>query len=288
MTIFNPKSVTDEDEEIERHGVDVRVNRTVKGLSDAPEAKKYGDVMVWEIGMVILEPANPNAKNEPISVVEQKVCLDRRTGEAVEPCSSEYIKDPGRTDDYKTFTGPHEGQIYKFPFGTERKDYKYFDTVLRTAPTVRYVKDDTVDGLAVYVFEQKIERTKIEERELPGRLIGLPDQDGVLAERYYENTRTLWVEPTTGAIVNGTEKIRQTYEDPVSGNSLTLLEGTLKLSDDTLKANVKRTGDGASKLNLVSSTAPWTLGIVGGLCAAIGIWLSISGRREEEDLFPDE
>ncbi|MGH3716763.1 MAG: DUF3068 domain-containing protein [Micromonosporaceae bacterium] len=288
MTIFNPKSVTDEDAEIERTGVDVRVNRTVKGLTSAPEAKEHGDTMVWEVGMVILEPANPNAKNEPISVLEQKVCLDRRTGEAVEPCSSEYVKDPGRADDYKTFNGPHEGQIYKFPFGTEKKDYPYFDTVLRTAPAAKYVKEDTVNGLGVYVFEQRIPRTKIEDRELPGRLLGLPDQPSILAERYYENTRTLWVEPTTGSIVKGTEEISQIFEDPDSGETLTLLEGTITLTDDTIEMAVDRASTGADKLRLVTSTGPLTLGIGGAASIAIGIWLSVTGRPREEDLFPDE
>ncbi|MGH3646401.1 MAG: DUF3068 domain-containing protein [Micromonosporaceae bacterium] len=288
MTIFNPKAATDEDEEIIRSGVDVKINRTVKGLTSAPEAKKYGNVMVWEIGMVMLEPANPNAKNEPVSVYEQKVCLDRHTGEAVEPCSSEYIKDPGRADDYKTFTGPHEGQIYKFPFGTEKKEYKYFDVVLRTAPTVRYVKEDTIDGLAVYVFEQRIGRTKIEDREVPGRLIGQPDEASVLAERYYENTRTLWVEPTTGAIIKGTEKVSQELEDPGTGETLTLLEGTLTLTDESIKANVERTRTGADQLRLVRTTAPWTLGVVGTICFVVGIWLAFTGRPREEDLFPDE
>ncbi|MGH3739043.1 MAG: DUF3068 domain-containing protein [Micromonosporaceae bacterium] len=289
VTIFNPESVKDEDAEIERSDVEVRINRTVKGITAAPEAKKYGKVMVWEIGMVMLEPANPNAANEPISVYEQKVCLDRHTGEAVEPCSSEYIKDPGRADDYKTFNGPHEGQIYKFPFGTEKRDYRYFDTVLRTAPVAKYVREDTIDGLDVYVFEQKIERTKVEDREVPGRLIGLPDQANVLAERYYENTRTLWVEPTTGSIVKGTEELKNYLEDPASGERLTLLEGKLDLTEESTRENVKRAGDGARKLNLISSTAPWTLGIVGALCVAVGIWLTLTDvRREQEDLFPDE
>ncbi len=288
MTVFDPESVNDPDLPVERHDVNLVVNRTVKGITSAPEAKSHGNVTVWEIGLVIMDRDNPDPK-KPVSVVEEKLCVNRQTGLASEPCSSEYVKDPGRAEEYQEFTGRHKGQLYKFPFATERKDYRYFDTTLRSAPVARYVKDDQVSGLNVYKFEQVISRTKIEDREIPGRLLGEPDKDTVIADRYYENRRVMWVEPETGVIVKGTEDIRTTLEDPSTGDSLTLLSGRIALTHDTIASNVDLASSGASKLHLLRVTAPWTLGIVGILLALVGVWLAVTGRRRpaHENVFVD-
>ncbi|MGH3729400.1 MAG: DUF3068 domain-containing protein [Micromonosporaceae bacterium] len=283
LTVFDPESAVDPEVPAERHNVDVVANRTVKGLTDAPEAKVDGDVAVWEVGMVIMD----RKRNKPISVTEEKLCVNRHTSRAVDPCSSDYVKDPGRSDEHKTFNGPHTGQVYKFPFGTERKNYSYFDSTLRRAPMIRYLKEEQIHGVTVYKFEQVIPRTRIEDREVPGRLLGQPDEDSVVAGRYYENHRVIWVEPETGIIVKGTEEIRQTLENPTTGNSIVLLAGTIKLSDKTVRANAKRAGDGASKLRLLTVTTPVSAGIAGVVIALIGVWLT-RRRWEPEHAFIDD
>ncbi|HEX6075459.1 MAG TPA: DUF3068 domain-containing protein [Micromonosporaceae bacterium] len=287
MTVFDPKSVTDPQLPVERQNVDVVANRTIKGLTSAPEAKPRGNVAVWEVGLVIMDQTNPNPQ-EPISVVEDKICIDRRTSAAVHPCSSEYVKDNGRSPEHRVYTGRHEGQIYKFPFGTERKNYRYFDTIVREAPVARYVKDEKLGGLTVYRFEQVIPRKQIEEREVPGRLLGLPEQDVVVAGRYYENRRTMWVEPETGVIVKGTEEVQQTLEDPASGASLTLIAGTLEINKATFDANTKRAKDGIGKLRMLRVTAPWVLGIGGGVLIVVGLLVAFIGRRRSEPLFRED
>jgi hypothetical protein len=268
---------------VERRNVEVVANRTVKGLTSATEAKPRGDVAVWEVGLVIMARDNPNP-GEPISVVEDRICVDRRTSAAVHPCSSEYVKDEGRSPEYRTFTGKHDGQIYKFPFNTERRNYRYFDTIIREAPVAKYVKDEQIQGMTVYRFEQDISKRKIENREVPGRLLGLPDQPAVMAERYYETTRTMWVEPETGIIIKGSEQVRQSLEDPVTGNSLTLLAGTLEINKATVDDNVKRAKDGAAKLRMLRVTAPWALGTAGAVLIIVGVLVTLLGRRRRPDL----
>lgn len=283
MTVFDTRAVTDPKLPVERRNVEVIANRTVKGLTSATEAKPRGDVAVWEVGLVIMARDNPNPE-EPISVVEDRICVDRRTSVAVHPCSSEYVKDEGRSPEYRTFTGKHEGQIYKFPFNTERRNYRYFDTIIREAPVAKYVKDEQIQGMTVYRFEQVIPRRKIEDREVPGRLLGLPDQPVVMAERYYETKRTMWVEPETGIILKGSEEVRQSLEDPTTGNSLTLLAGTLEINKATVDDNVERAKDGAAKLRMLRVTAPWVLGTAGAVLIIVGILVTFLGRRREPDL----
>jgi hypothetical protein len=282
MTVWDPRAVNDPELPVERQNVQVLATRTVKGLTGAPEAKPRGNVAVWEVGLVIMDRNNPNPQ-EPISVLEDKMCVDRRTSAAVHPCSSEYVKDDGRSPEHKVFTGRHEGQIYKFPFGTERKNYRYFDTTIRDGVPVKYVKEEQLGGLTVYRFEQEVPRVKIEDREVPGRLLGLPEKGVVPAERYYETKRVMWVEPETGLIIKGTEDVKHTIVDPATGASLTLLAGTLEFSKDTVDGNIKRAKDGAGNLRMLRVTAPWVLGIGGAVLVVVGILVAFLGRRQKEE-----
>jgi hypothetical protein len=282
MTVFDPKAITDPELPVERQNVEVVATRTVKGLTGATEAKPRGDVAVWEVGLVIMDRNNPNPE-EPISVVEDRICVDRRTSAAVHPCSSEYVRDDGRSPEHRVFTGRHAGQIYKFPFGTERRNYRYFDTIVREAPVARYVKEEQLQGVTVYRFEQVIPKTKIEDREVPGRLLGQPDQPVVMAERYYETTRTMWVEPETGLIVKGSEQVRQSLEVPTTGGSLTLIAGTLEINKATVDDNIERAKDGTAKLRMLRVTAPWVLGIGGAVLIVVGVLVTFLGRRRRPD-----
>ncbi|MQA27327.1 MAG: DUF3068 domain-containing protein, partial [Micromonosporaceae bacterium] len=166
LTVFNPDAIKDPDIPAERHNVNLIATRAVKGITTAPEAKPHGDVMVWEVGTVVMDRDNPDP-NKPISVTQDRLCLDRRTNEAVHPCRNEYFKDPGRAEENQEFRGEHKGQNYKFPFGAEARDHKYFDTTLRRALPIKHVGEESVDGLLTYKFEQKVSRVKIEEREAP-------------------------------------------------------------------------------------------------------------------------
>lgn len=288
MTVWDPRAINDPELPIERQNVQVLATRTVKGVTGAPEAKPRGEVAVWEVGLVIMDRNNPNPQ-EPISVLEDKICVHRQTSAAVHPCSSEYVKDNGRSPEHKVFTGKHDGQIYKFPFGTERKDYRYFDITVRKGFPVKYVKEEQIDGLTVYRFEQEVSRVKVEDREVPGRLLGLPEAGVVPAERYYETKRVMWVEPETGLIVKGAETQKHTLVDPATGASLTLLGGTLEFTKDTVDDNLEKAKDGAAKLRMIRTTAPWVLGIGGGALVVVGVLVAFVGRRRRpEPLFRED
>ncbi len=94
-----------------------------------------------------------------------------------------------------------EGLIYKFPFATEKKDYDFWDGDVGEAVSAVYDGKDIVEGLDVYRFVQTIPETSVGTREVPGSLVG-SDEASVDADEFYENTRTFYVEPETGAVVN--------------------------------------------------------------------------------------
>jgi hypothetical protein len=108
-----------------------------------------------------------------------------------------------------------EGQIYKFPFDTEKKDYLQWDDDLGEATTAEYQGEEEIKGVKVYKFVQTIEPTVIDTREVPGSIFDV-DEPAVEADVVYGMTRTLYIEPNTGAPVNRVEERNQvlSYEAP--------------------------------------------------------------------------
>lgn len=167
----------------------------------------------------------------------------------------------------------------KFGFGVEQQDYEYFDDTLEKSTTASFQGTDEIDGLEVYVFEQVIEPTQIGELEVPGDLVGSSDASYV-APRFYSNTRTMYVEPTTGVIINGEEKQLQTLRGPDGTDQLTLIDATLAFTDDNVAGAVATAEDGKSQLGLITTTIPIALLVLGLILGGLGLFLALGGRQE--------
>jgi hypothetical protein len=268
MTVFYPAKLAEED------GVDVTATRVVRGDPTAAEAKPDGSVMVWDVG-VVLEDTDGNV----VSASLDHLCLDRRTNEAVQPCAGEGIED--NSDDNTIDSDDmveHRGLSYKFPFGTQQRDYQYFDNSTKRAETARFVGTETIEGLETYKFEQKVPLTKLEDRQVPGSLVGQPGVASVTAGRFYENTRTVWVEPYSGIIVKGTEDLEQTLRDANGEPHVTLFSGTIGFTDETIKTAADDARDARSQLRLVSTVGPLALIIGGAVLLVVGLVLALFGR----------
>ena len=74
--------------------------------------------------------------------------------------------------------------------------------------------------------------------EVPGSLVGEPGKDSVVVQRTYQNTRTLWIEPVTGAIIKGQEHQLATFayngEDKVTATKV-----PIHYDDDTVRRTSK-------------------------------------------------
>lgn len=268
MTVFYPARLEEED------GVDVTATRLVRGDPDAPEAKPDGNVMVWDVGVVV-----EDTEGNVISASLDHLCLDRHTNEAVQPCSGEGIED--NSDDNAIDSNDrveHSGLSYKFPFGTEQRDYQYFDNSTKRPETMRFVGVETIEGVETYKFEQKVPLTKLEDREVPGSLVGEPDEPSVTAGRFYENTRTVWVEPYSGIIVKGTEDLEQTLRDSSGEAHVTLFAGTLGFTDETVRNAAADASEARTQLRLVRDIGPLALVIGGVLLLLGGLALALLGN----------
>ncbi|MEJ3742230.1 DUF3068 domain-containing protein [Actinomycetes bacterium KLBMP 9797] len=260
MTVFYPgllKTRTD---------ATVTATRNIQGVLNAPEVKVDGDVATWRVGLVLEDD-----DQVLVSAFDERVCVDRRSAETVEPCADENLND----DAIK-----HSGLAYKFPFNTAKKDYPYFDINLKdSTPPMTFDGEDMVNGLPVYRFVQQIPATKIEDREVPGDLVNGTPGTTVTAGRFYENTRTVWVEPYSGLIVKGEEKVRQVLRGPDGSDGQVLLAGTIAFTQDTVRNQVADAEDARGQLRMVYSTGPLALTIAGVVLLLIGALLAFTGRR---------
>ncbi|WBQ02378.1 DUF3068 domain-containing protein [Kribbella sp. CA-293567] len=288
----------------------LEARRTVRGDVKAAEdiSKKLGrDVVVFDTAVVTANEPNyqfpddpSDTDNMPLSFVQERVVLDAHTGEAVrwdDKETGEYITTTLNKADRQTldnggsdFFRGHEGLVLKFPFGTEKKEYKFWDTTTRKAFPVKFEAEDELYGLKVYKFVQEVPKQKLlqaTQLQVPGKLVGEPAQAAVAVDRTYQNTRTLWIEPVTGAIIKGEEKQLASLEVDDEPR-LTATEVTIAYDDATVKKNVEGAEENgvqeggyqakAAQLNLIGFWVPLLSLIIGLLLLGLVVALQLRTR----------
>jgi len=241
-------TILDIDDLAERH-TDLTSTRIVR--SDV--ATGNGEVAVWDSFVKTVD-----AEGTTVFTQTQRAAFDPHTGVAV----------PGFRENVDGHPVEHVGQVFTFPFGTEKRAYEFFDPTLAQARPAAYDSEDEIHGVTVYKFVQTIEPVAHGTVEVPGAILdsGLPT---VEAEHVYAKVRTLWVEPETGAIIKGEE--RQTSALRFRDATVTITEATIGYDDRTVSESASKYGDLADRLRLVRDTAPLAavalslLVMVGGL-----------------------
>ncbi|MEJ6013200.1 DUF3068 domain-containing protein [Corynebacterium sp. H127] len=133
-----------------------------------------------------------------------------------EPIASLRTSSPIQGLSHETHDQVRTGLQYVFPFATEFRSYDYFDKFSATTSPIDFHDREKLRGETVYRFHQAIEPTQLDgspitglarqfytEQELEAE--GISGSSVVALNRYYSITRTLWVEPKTGTIVDSVE-----------------------------------------------------------------------------------
>lgn len=250
----------------------------VTGDLTQPEVKEDGDVSSW------IEAARVTDDGSGLVVTAsvRQMCLDRHTGASVVPCEQQYLQETDNAAEQERGsrnTVQEPGQIFKMPFDTEKKSYPWYDSSVKKSSDMKFDGEDNVKGLDVYRFVQEIPATKIDDRDVPGALIGKPDEATVNVGLYYETKRTIWVEPKTGAVIVGKEEGAQELRtsDQEAGQGTYVFKGTLQFNDKTVSKNVDEANKNTSKLWLLTGL-PIILWIAGGLILLAGIVLLVLNR----------
>lgn len=223
-------------------------------------------IAVWDKGSV----TDNNDAEPPMSATTERIAFDRFTGEAVDCCDSNVDGTPTKYD----------GLVFKFPFDTQKQTYDYWDGSLAKAVPIEYQGTEELNGVNTYVFKQDIPSTKVGTREVPALILGL-EGGNVDADEYYENIRTIWVEPNTGVMMKVLEQQKQ--EVRKDDAQLTLIDTDSVYTDETIKDNTDTYGALGSQLKLVHSTIPVWGGIGGVLLMLIGALLGLRPGRSRKD-----
>jgi hypothetical protein len=260
-TFFNTATLSEEQ-------TDLSVENQTLGDVEATE-EAGDDIRVW-FGSTSIRAADGTI----ISRSQERVAFGAHDGAAVNCCEA-YTE----TTEGDRQAANREGQVYKMPFNTQKQTYQWWDGTLGDAVEMKFIEEDEVDGLKAYVFESSVPRTRVGQREVPGSILG-EDEDVVTAETYYENEKTLWVEPETGAVIDRNERTVTTlaYEGE---DRVTATEANLEYTDETVADNVEDLGETGRQLGLVRTTAPIAAGVLGLVLLALGI--VVSRRRSGQD-----
>ncbi|WP_030528347.1 DUF3068 domain-containing protein [Phycicoccus jejuensis] len=155
---------------------------------------------------------------------------------------------------------PKEGLINKFPFGVEQKTYPFWDGLVGGAVDATYQGEEDVDGLATYKFLVSVKDAPIQIA------------DGVAGT--YSTDKTLWIEPTTGSIIDQKEHQVRLLDD-----GSTFLDLTFGFTPETVRTNVDSGSSNASQLGLLTRTVPLVGGVLGVVALLGGLALWLTGRR---------
>lgn len=212
---------------------------------------------------------------EVISQYSAELALDRRTAAAVD-WDKQFLQADGPEGPSEVTFG---GQVYKFPFHTERKDYEYFDRDVRKALPIRFDGTEKINGIEAYRFQQVVEETDLGlPADRVSGLLGAFAPGATSGKVMYSNTRTVWVEPVSGNFVKVREQQKKTLV-PDQGTATPLLDADFVYTDQTIANSADAAGKNRDKLLLIGRTIPLALTVIGVLALVVGLWLVLSGRR---------
>ncbi|MFF3837171.1 DUF3068 domain-containing protein [Streptomyces sp. NPDC001930] len=225
------------------------------------------DVVVWDALAYITGP-----DGKMVSKIPERYIFDAHTQDPVNATGESVDGDPVR----------REGIEFKWPFLTEKRDYEYFDAQTRTSSPIHYKGTRTFRGMEVYYFEQTIPWTKVPmPKAMP---VKIPPE--IIAEsgltRWYTTKRMFWIEPVTGAPVNGEEIHKEELRNAkalMGVDTLTVFEGHVKMREDYIQSVGELVASNRLTVLLLVSYVPWSLTFLALFLLALALWLEARSRR---------
>ncbi|MGW6392212.1 DUF3068 domain-containing protein [Streptomyces sp. NPDC055103] len=225
------------------------------------------DVVVWDALAYITGP-----DGKMVSKIPERYIFDAHTQDPVHATGETVDGDPVR----------REGIEFKWPFLTEKRDYQYFDAQTRTSAPIHYKGTQNFRGLEVYYFEQTIPWTKVPmPKTMPVKIPPEVIADSGLT-RWYTTKRMFWIEPVTGAPVNGEEIHKEELRNArtlMGQDTLTVFEGHVKMREDYVKSVGELVESNRLMVLMLVSYLPWSLTVLALALLALAFWLEARSRR---------
>ncbi|MEU7486405.1 DUF3068 domain-containing protein [Streptomyces sp. NPDC042319] len=249
----------------------ISIVQTLKGnveAADKVERTAGRDVVVWDALSYV---AGPDGKM--VSEIPERYIFDAHSQEPVHAAGESVDGEPVRRD----------GIEYKWPFLTEKRDYTYFDAQTRTSAPIHYKGTRRFHGLDVYYFEQTIPWTKVPlPKKMPVKGVTPEAVEKMGTTRWYTTKRMFWVDPVTGAPVNGEEIHKEELRGGdllPGGGKVTAFAGHVKMRADYLDATVALVSSQRTLVLLLTTNLPWGLLGAGAVLLTLSLYLEARGRR---------
>lgn len=234
------------------------------------EAGQANGVAVWDLSTQVDNPDTIGFHDPRLSMswLVERLVFDPHTNEPVHCCGE---------------TPRHEGNAYlKFPFNVEKGTYQYWNPFVRKAFPVTYTGDVTIEGHTLYRFEGKVPPTASGSLDIPGSLIGMPDQPGMVhADTYYrDDGEEILVDPLSGTPVSTTQHPVTTLRVPGGDKDLlTLSTFTIAPTPDIVHTTLAQVVSNDGALKLIKTTVPDTLLVLGSILVLLSIVQLVRGHR---------
>ncbi|MGZ4496131.1 MAG: DUF3068 domain-containing protein [Nocardioides sp.] len=229
-------------------------------ITHTDSAKSTGDVVVFQNFSCLVKDIG-----DPTTCVSADDPQDRLINAstdtfATDRVSAEAVNDPKYLP---ADAVPHEGLVNKWPFDSQKRTYKYWDSTLGKTVDATYDHTEKVNGLECYVYVAQVNDA--------------PTEITAGVQGTYTSTTQFFIEPLTGAIINQVQhQVRNDSDGKV------FLDLTLGFTKSQLKEMTDDVGKQASQLNLLTKTVPVVGYAVGIPMLLVGLGLLLLGRDKGE------
>ncbi|HZN77601.1 MAG TPA: DUF3068 domain-containing protein [Micromonosporaceae bacterium] len=234
------------------------------------------DAFIWD---VYSDAKWADGGGAVVSAYSTSIAIDRVSGAAVD-WDGQWLDDSNLGKTVAMGNVKYEGQVYKFPFGTEKKDYLIYDRDIRKAVPATFVDVATVDGVEAYHFRQEIKNLPV-QNVTPATLtalLGVFAKTATSGKILYSNTREVWVDPVTGAYLDVREQPRKELvpDDGTDGPTV-LLNADFRYTPETVANSVSSAKSNQSQLKLVTLYGPIGFGVLALIFLGLGVLLAVRG-----------
>jgi hypothetical protein len=205
---------------------------------------------------------------------------------------------------------PHQGLTVSWPIGAEQHDYTVWINETQTTANAKFVKTEAKGGVDTYVYEVSAPAAPIKDQQvlssLPQSLpvpvlsglassLPIPEPlkaqlaqalpnlgDSVPLSYTYEVNSTLWVEPTTGIVVDTKrQEIRKAAVGPSGAALLTVpvYDVTTAYTEGAVTDASTDAKDAKGVIDVFGTVLPWVLVAVGAVLVVLGVVLMVLGLR---------
>ena len=102
-------------------------------------------------------------------------------------------------------------------------------------------------------------------------ILGLPGNQVVVADRYWQATNTFWVNPQTGVPVNEQVQGQSVLRGPGGRGKLVVADVNLKMTPATVHQLTSLASKNATSITLLQVIAPVTTGVIGLILLALAL-----------------